>query len=54
MHGPKGERVSMRVHIGERDGFKGRPLYAAIVELLRAQHYAGARLTRPTSSRLPC
>jgi PII-like signaling protein len=46
MHGLKGERVLMRVHIGERDKFKGKPLYAAIVELLRAQHYAGATVYR--------
>ena len=31
MHGLKGERVLMRVHIGERDKYKGKPLYAAIV-----------------------
>ena len=46
MHGLKGERVLMRVHIGERDKYKGTPLYAAIVELLRAQHYAGATVYR--------
>jgi PII-like signaling protein len=46
MHGLKGERVLMRIHIGERDKFKGKPLYAAIVELLRAQHYAGATVYR--------
>jgi len=46
MHGLKGERVLMRIHIGERDKYKGKPLYAAIVELLRAQHYAGATVYR--------
>jgi PII-like signaling protein len=46
MHGLKGERVLMRIHIGERDKFKGKPLYAAIVELLRAKHYAGATVYR--------
>ena len=46
MHGLKGERVLMRVHIGERDKFHGKPLYAAIVELLRARHYAGATVYR--------
>jgi len=46
MHGLKGERVLMRIHIGERDKHKGKPLYAAIVELLRAQHYAGATVYR--------
>jgi PII-like signaling protein len=46
MHGFKGERVLMRVHIGERDKFEGKPLYAAIVELLRRKHYAGATVLR--------
>ena len=46
MHGLKGERVLMRVHIGERDKYKGKPLYAAIVELLRARGYAGATVYR--------
>jgi PII-like signaling protein len=46
MHGLKGERVLMRVHIGERDKHKGKPLYAAIVELLRARGYAGATVYR--------
>ena len=46
MHGLRGERVLMRVHIGERDKYQGKPLYAAIVELLRARGYAGATVTR--------
>ena len=46
MHGLKGERVLMRVHIGERDKYKGKPLYAAIVELLRRKGYAGATVYR--------
>jgi PII-like signaling protein len=46
MHGLKGERVLMRIHIGERDKHGGKPLYAAIVELLRARHYAGATVYR--------
>ena len=46
MHGWKGERVLMRIHIGERDKFKGEPLYWAIVQLLRKRHYAGATVTR--------
>jgi PII-like signaling protein len=36
----------MRIHIGERDRFGGRPLYQAIVTLLRERHYAGATVTR--------
>lgn len=46
MHGFKGERTLMRIHIGERDKHKGKPLYEAIVELLRSRHYAGATVLR--------
>jgi len=46
MHGFTGERTLMRIHVGERDKCDGRPLYQAIVELLRARHYAGATVFR--------
>ena len=46
MHGFKGERVLMRIHIGERDKYKGKPLYQEIVELLRRKQYAGATVLR--------
>jgi PII-like signaling protein len=46
MHGFKGERVLMRIHIGESDRYRGKPLYQQIVELLRARHYAGATVQR--------
>ena len=46
MHGLKGERVLMRIHIGERDKFGSEPLYWAIVQLLRQRHLAGATVTR--------
>ena len=46
MHGFKGERVLMRIHIGERDQFEGRALYQQIVELLRKKKYAGATAFR--------
>ncbi|HTR77164.1 MAG TPA: DUF190 domain-containing protein [Gemmatimonadaceae bacterium] len=46
MSGFKGERVLMRIHIGESDKFKGKPLYQQIVELLRSRHYAGATVLR--------
>lgn len=46
MHGFKGERVLMRIHIGESDRYHGKPLYQQIVELLRARHYAGATVLR--------
>src|SRR5689334_25336162 len=46
MHGFKGERVLMRIHIGERDKYNGNPLYSEIVQLLRKKHYAGATVYR--------
>ncbi len=44
--GLKGERVLMRIHIGERDRHDGKPLYEAIVSLLRQRGYAGATVFR--------
>jgi PII-like signaling protein len=46
MQGLKGERMLMRIHIGERDKYQGKPLYEAIVHLLRDRHYAGATVFR--------
>jgi uncharacterized protein len=46
MHGFKGERTLMRIHIGESDKYRGKPLYRAIVELVRERHYAGATVFR--------
>lgn len=46
MHGFKGERTLMRIHLGERDKWKGKPLHEAIVELLRARGFAGATVFR--------
>ena len=46
MKGEPGERMLLRIHIGERDRWQGRPLYQAIVELLRARHYEGATVYR--------
>lgn len=46
MHGFKGERVLMRIHIGEGDRHEGKPLYRQIVELLRSRNYAGATVLR--------
>ncbi|HEY5219864.1 MAG TPA: DUF190 domain-containing protein [Gemmatimonadaceae bacterium] len=45
-HGFKGERMLMRIHIGESDRFEGKPLYQVIVEMLRKQHYAGCTVLR--------
>ena len=44
--GLAGERTLMRVHIGEGDRFEGRPLYEAIVDLLRRRGLAGATVTQ--------
>jgi uncharacterized protein len=46
MHGFKGERVLMRIHIGERDKHNGRALYEEIVDMLRKRQYAGATVFR--------
>lgn len=46
VHGFKGERTLMRIHIGERDKYQGKPLYQAIVELLRSRQFAGATAYR--------
>ena len=46
MHGLVGERVLMRIHIGERDKFHGKPLHEAIIGLLRERQHAGATVTR--------
>lgn len=46
MHGLEGERVLMRIFLGESDRFRGKPLFQAIVELLRERGYAGATVLR--------
>jgi len=42
MHGLKGEQVLMRIHVEDRDQWRGRPLYEAIVTLLRDRGFHGA------------
>jgi uncharacterized protein len=46
MNGFEGERVRVRIYIGERDKLHGVPLYQAIVELMRSRHFAGATVLR--------
>jgi uncharacterized protein len=46
VHGLTGERILMRIHIGERDKYHGKPLYEAIVHLLRERDFAGATVFR--------
>lgn len=41
-----GEKVLMRIFIGEHDKFGHRPLYEALVELLRKEGFAGATVIR--------
>ncbi len=36
----------MRVHIGESDRWHGKPLYQAIVELLRRENFSGVTVLR--------
>lgn len=42
----EGERTLMRVHIGESDRWHGKPLYEAIVQLLRREKFSGATVLR--------
>src|SRR2546425_7172324 len=42
----EGERTLMRIHIGESDKWHGKPLYEAIVEMLRKEHFSGATVLR--------
>jgi uncharacterized protein len=42
----EGERTLMRIHIGESDHWHGKPLYEAIVELLRREKFSGATVLR--------
>src|SRR5262249_31665906 len=40
--GLKGQRVLMRIHVGEREKYEGKPTYEQIVHLLRDRRLAGA------------
>jgi PII-like signaling protein len=42
----EGERTLMRIHIGESDKWHGKPLYQAIVEMLRKEGFSGATVLR--------
>lgn len=50
MHGLTGERVLMRIYVGEMDKHDGKPLYTQIVQLLRRRQYAGATVLRGIAS----
>ena len=42
----EGERTLMRIHIGESDRWQRKPLYQAIVELLRKEGFSGVTVLR--------
>jgi PII-like signaling protein len=42
----EGERTLMRIHIGDSDKWHGKPLYEAIVEMLRKEGFSGATVLR--------
>ena len=42
----EGERTLMRIHIGESDKWHGKPLYEAIVQLLRKEGFSGVTVQR--------
>lgn len=44
-----GEQMLMRIFIGESDRHEHRPLYEALVELLRREGFAGATVLRGVS-----
>ncbi|HLZ92725.1 MAG TPA: DUF190 domain-containing protein [Candidatus Acidoferrum sp.] len=42
----EGERTLMRIHIGESDKWHGKPLYEAIVQMLRKDGFSGVTVLR--------
>jgi PII-like signaling protein len=42
----EGERTLMRIHIGESDKWHGKPLYEAIVQMLRKESFSGVTVLR--------
>jgi uncharacterized protein len=42
----EGERTLMRIHLGESDKWHGKPLYEAIVEMLRKEKFSGVTVLR--------
>ena len=42
----EGERTLMRIHVGESDKWHGKPLYEAIVEMLRKDGFSGVTVLR--------
>ena len=50
MHGLIGERILMRIYLGEADKHEGAHTYDAILKLLRERHLAGATVFRGSMS----
>jgi PII-like signaling protein len=48
-HRFRGERTLMRIFIGERDRFEGKPLYESLLHLFRDRGVAGATVLRGVS-----
>jgi uncharacterized protein len=42
----EGERILMRIHIGESDKWHGKLLYEAIVSMLRKERFSGVTVLR--------
>ncbi len=42
----EGDQMCMRIYIGEKDKFKGKPLYKAILDYLKESDIAGATVYR--------
>jgi len=41
-----GEKILMRIHIGENDKYGRKPLYEALIDLLISEGFAGATVLR--------
>ncbi len=50
MHKLEGEKVLMRIHMSESDGYEGKLAYQAIVALMRERHLAGTTVLRGSMS----
>jgi hypothetical protein len=42
----EGEQTLMRIHIGESDRWEGKPLYQAIIEMMRREEFSGVTVLR--------
>ena len=42
----EGNRMLMRIHVGESDKWQGKPLYKAIIDLFRKQGFGGVTVLR--------